>query len=291
MRLEKAVLDKNFAGGDESLLDLRYGSQQGYIPHLGLKDGGKSYREWINNTAYVKRNIIPFVLQVPKFFDLLPNKKDLKETFISLIETHAETIDGLQSTVTIETDEHIVGAAGEMQEEVVKAVRARSTLSFTFREKAGKPINRFLDFIIRYGQMDPDTQRPLVTKLETYKNGNFGIYTSEQYSSTILFIEPDFAHKKVVEAWLCTNVFPKSAGEITGKRDLSAAGEMVVYSIEMASITMTNAAVRILAQDRLDNLSVLNTDPDELPLFVDKDNLESAVTDNKYNFNRDFDTN
>ena len=60
-------------------------------------------------------------------------------------------------------------------------------------------------------------------------------FTDDVY--TILFVEPDFAHKEV-EAWLCTNMFPKAAGEVTGKRDLSAAGEMLTYSVEMPSMKM-----------------------------------------------------
>jgi hypothetical protein len=290
MRLEAAVLDNDYLGNKENMLDIKYGSQTGYVPRLGGGVGKNTYSEWINNTAYVKRNIIPFVLQTPKFFELMGGKKKrLQETYIALFETQAETIDGLQSTVAIETDEHIVGAAGEMQEEIIKATRTRSTVSYTFREKAGKPINRFLDFIIRYGQMDPDTQRPLVTKLSTYNGTNNGLYTPDMYSGTILFVEPDFAHKKVQEAWLCTNMFPKSAGEITGKRDLSAAGEMAVYTIEMASITVSNISTRVLGQKLLDKLDILNVDPDQLPLFVDKTGVaEQGRHDNDYNFNEDY---
>jgi hypothetical protein len=52
---------------------------------------------------------------------------------------------------------------------------------------------------------------------------------------------------------------------------------------------MTGNNVRLFAQDKLNKLTILNTKPDDLPLFVDKNTEESAVADNKFNFNNDYD--
>lgn len=288
MRLTNAVTNKTFNDGTEerAMLDVRYGGQQGYMNNLGLTDSSGTYREWINNSAYVQRNVIPFVLQTPRFFQYMPEQDRLNETLISILESHVETYDGLQRGITLETDEHAVGAAGEFQEEAVRATRARTTLSMTLREKQGKPFNRFLNMWITYGILDPDTQRPLATALDTYNGDVNDIWTPDQYTTTILFVEPDFAHRNVVEAWLCTNVFPKSDGEVTGRRDLQAAGEMKVYSIELSSITVSNAEVRAFGQDMLNKLSVLKTDPNTVPVFLDTDRPESSVATNEFNFNR-----
>ena len=267
-RIDNAVLDKAPGNVEEThkMIDATYGGQDGYMQNLG-KDG--KFSEWINNTAYVKRNVIPFVLQVPKFFKYMDDAKKLEGLLISVLETRCEKIDGLTSTVTLETDEHIIGAAGEMQEEAVRSQRARSTLTTSLRELEGLPINALLDLWITYGIMDPDTQRPKVTSLSSYDKDKTDVYTPDQYTMSMLFIEPDFSHRNVVKAYALTNMMPKSAGEITAGRDLSAAGEMSLYDIEWTSITVSNLQTRIYAQTLLDELTILKTDPNTVPLFLD----------------------
>lgn len=283
-RLTDAIKNGRFDGGQDTIgfLDPKYGGNNGYMINLG-KDG--DYREYLNNAAYIKRPVIPFVIQLPKFFDYMPNPKLLKETLIALLTTHVETIDGLNSTLTVETDSHAIGHAGEVQEEVIKVSRAASTVSMTFREKQGKPINRFFDTYIRYGMLDPDVGRPLVTTLSSY-NAEGNLYTPDNYTITMLFVEPDFSHRHVQEAWLVTNMFPKTAGDVTGKSEVGKNGEMVTYTIEFSAITTSTAKVREFAQGFLDKLSVLNTVPDNLPLFVTN---PDAGTQGVRDFNTDID--
>lgn len=265
--LRQGIIDTN-----EVQLDTRFGGQQGFLPSLGRKVPGdsKTYAEWINNAAYVSRNLIAVVIQTPGFFKLFDDAsitKDLQETYVDLMELEAETIEGLQATLTVEVGEHLVGSGGEMQQETVKSSRARSNVTYTWREKLGKPINRFLDILIRYGDMDPDTGAPLITSVSSkFKKGN--IYTPNYKAGTVMFFEPDLAMKNVVEAFLVTNFFPLTAGEITAKRDLSAAGEMKVYSVEFATLTTSNAATKAYAQKLLDGMTILKTNPDEVPVFV-----------------------
>ncbi len=271
MRLKNSVR-QGFLGEEQPQLDTRFGGQQGFLPNLGRKVPGDSntYAEWINNAAYVSRNLIAVVIQTPGFFKLFDDAaitKDLQETYVDLMELEAETIEGLQATLTVEVGEHIVGAAGEMQQETVKTTRTRSNVTYTWREKLGKPINRFLDTLIRYGDMDPDTGTPLITTISTkFKKGN--IYTPDYKAGTMMFFEPDLAMKNVVEAFLVTNFFPLTAGEVTAKRDLSAAGEMKVYSVEFATLTTSNAPTRAYAQKLLDGMTILKTNPDSVPVFV-----------------------
>ncbi len=288
MRIKNAVRP-GFLEEDAVQLDTRYGGQMGFIPRLGTTIPGdtKTYGEWISNAAYVKRNLIPVVIQVPKFFKLFDDAaltKDLQETYVDLMELEAETIDGLQSTLTVETADHPVGAAGEQQQETVKTTRARSNVVYAWREKLGKPINRFLDLLIRYGDMDPDTGAPLVVASSS-KFGKGDIYTPDYKAGTIMFIEPDLAMKNVVEAFLVTNFFPLTAGEVTAKRDLASAGEMVLYSVEFASLTTSTAAIRARAQKLLDGMSILKTNPDNVPSFVD--GKDASIEDYDGGFNRE----
>jgi len=264
-RIKDAVLARDTAYATHGpVLDLKEGGQQGYLSQVGkIGDDGKVYDAWISNQAYVKRNIIPVVLAYPKFFDFMPEKDSLIEAYKALIELHPQTIDGLTSGLTVETDSHTIGGAGEEQEEITNVVRAKSSLSFSYKEKAGKSIQKFLDFVIRYGYMDPDTKKPLVSTFIKSMDEIGGMYTPEYYTGTVIFIEPDALYKEVVDAWLCTNMFFKSNGDRTGKRDIKVGGETLDLTIESSCITMNNEATLKLADTILGKLTIISDFPED----------------------------
>ena len=267
-RIKEAILSKNSVyAGQSPALDLLYGGQNGAMSKIGqVGPDGKNYEEWINNHAYIRKNVIPVVLKYPKFFDLMPDSQKWIDTFVTLMELHPLSIDGLTSGLSVSFDEHPVGGAGEQQEELTNVERARSNPSFTFKEKAGKSIQKFLNQYIRYGMMDPDLKKPLVTSLSNFNISNVGgMYTPDYYTATMLFIEPDTTHKVVVDAWLCSNMAPKSDGDRTGKRDIRSAGEVPEYTIDFTAITLNNDSVISFAQTVLDKLTKLHQFPDLVP--------------------------
>lgn len=267
------------------VMDLIYGGQQGYMPRIGqVGTDGKSYDEWISNSAYIKKNVIAVVIDYPKFMDSMPDSQKWIDTYKALIEEHA-TIDGLSSGITVETDEHAIGGGGEFQEEPTDVKRARSSISYGFKEKANKSIQMFIDYCIRYGIMDPDTKKPLVMKYITDISTIGGMYTPDYYSGTVLYIEPDTTHKVVVDAWLSTNQFFKSNGERSGRRDLKTAGETLDLSIEVSSITLNNANVKAFAQKILATLTVLDKIPDT-DLILPVAEINSNVTASAAGYNR-----
>jgi len=285
-RIKDSILQKKSAyAGTSPVSDLRYGGQNGYMAKIGrVGKDGKNAEEWISNQAYVQRNIIPVVIRAPKFFNYMPEPKKWIETYKALIELHALTITGLNSGLTVETDEHAVGGAGEKQEEVTNVLRTRSTINTTYKEKVGKSIIKFLDYCIRYGMMDPDTKKPLVANIMKNLDNDGGIYTADFYTGTILFIEPDVTHTVVNDAWLCTNVFPKSNGERTGKRDINSAGETIDISIDWSSITMSNEVVMDMADKVLKNLTVLNTLPDT-DMALPSSEIDANVASSEVGYN------
>lgn len=266
-RVKDALVSGSFDRNEEKMINVEYGGQFGYSPKLGRIDAdGKNYSEWISNHKYVSKNVIAVVIQAPRFFDFMPDPDKWVKSFKSLIELHSKSIEGLTSGLTAEFSENAVGGAGEMQEEISDVKRARSTITHTWEEKAGKPINRFLTDWIRYGMMDPDTKTALVGTLEGYETD---LYTPDYYTATVLYFEPDITGRNVVEAWLCTNMAPKSNGEVTGKRDLTTAGETKELPIEFTSITMYNQSVNTLARNILNEMNSINkVDPHTLPTFV-----------------------
>lgn len=277
-----SILASNTAySGHSPAMALEYGGQHGHMARIGLLGpNGQPFDEWINNAAYVRRNVIPIVINYPRFFDHMPEKLRFIRAYKALMEIHPLTIDGLSSGLTVDTDEHPIGGAGEMQEEITDTKRARSQLSFTFKEKMGKSIQKFLDYYIRFGMMDPDVKRPLVSRYFSTISQIGGMYTPDFYTGSMIFIEPDITHKQVVDAWLCVNMFPKSNGDRTGKRDIRSAGEIPEYSIEFASITMNNEAVLRLADSILPALTVLNKIPD-LDLYLPVNTINAGLTAQK----------
>jgi hypothetical protein len=276
-KLTDAVLNGNGVATDSPgfRANLIHGGQFGWSTRLGkLGADGAAYEEWISSQAYVKRNVIPFVLQAPKIFNYLPESNKWISTYKALMELHAEQITGLNSGLTVETDEHAIGGAGEQMEEPTKVTRARTQLNYVWREKSGKAISKFLDIYIRYGIADPDTDTALIGLMSGYTPD---LYTPDYYSGSIIFVEPDVTSRYVVDAWLCVNVFPKGNGDITAGRVKTAPGETQEISVDMSSITMYGDSVRKLGQTMLDQLNVSAVDPSDAVIAT---TMNPLVADN-----------
>jgi|ERR1035437_923475 hypothetical protein len=259
-RLTDALLNgKAFSENrNQPMLDVSMGGQHGFAPNLS---------QWISNQSYVRRNLVCLLIEAPKFFDIMPNNTKWVQTLRSLVELHAKSIDGLHAGLTVDVSDTPVGGGGEVQEEVTNVTRARSQPTFVFQEKYGMPIQSFLRDWITYGLMDPDTKFANVGTLDPTKVPKDML--ADWYSCTCLFFEPDPTHRKVVKAWLVTNMFPKGTGDIDGKRDLTAAGEMLELSIEFTGIAQYNLGTVAFAQKLLDNINITNANPYLQKAFLD----------------------
>lgn len=264
MRITNAVLGATdrYATGAPTL-NLEYGGQMGFMTRIGtVGNDGRSYEEWISNQAYIRRNVIPILLTYPRFFDYMPETAAIWiRTLKAIMEQHPLKIDGLKQGITVETDNHPVGAAGEIQEEYTKVTREPSTPSFTWQEKAGEGITRFWEWYITYGMMDPDTTIANVknyVSLNDYK----GLYTPDFYTFSMMFIEPDALGKVPNRAWLCCNMFPKGSLNVEGSRDIKAAGEMREVSMEFSQLGCPpNVALMTMAKRLLGAMNSLKKVP------------------------------
>jgi hypothetical protein len=249
-RLTEAVLGQKAFGGNanQPMLDLTYGGQHGWAPNL---------TEWVSNQAYVRRNLVCVLLEAPRFFTLMPDPAKWVSTLKSLLELHCRSIEGFNAALTVDTDEHPVGGAGEMQQEVINVTRARTEPSFTFVEKYGRPIQTFIQHWIQYALMDPETKYALVGTLENKPED----LLADWFSASALFFEPDPTHRKVVQAWVTTNMYPKETGEIIGKRDLTSASEILNLTIPFTGISQYGLGVNLFAQKILDGININNSNP------------------------------
>jgi hypothetical protein len=257
-RVTDAILNqKAFGrGSNQPMLDATFGGQQGYAPNLA---------EWTSNAAYVRKNLICVLLEAPRFFQQMPESQKWIDTLKSLVELHPRSIEGLNAGLTLEFDEHPIGGGGEVQQEVTDSKRARSEPVFTFVEKYGMPIQTFLYQWITYGIMDPDTKFALANTLTGDKPEDM---LPDQYTASMLFMEPDPQHKRVVKSWVVTNMMPFGTGDIVGKRELTAAGEINTLSVQFTGIAQFNLGTNIFAQSILDSINMNNANPYLRPSFI-----------------------
>ena len=251
-------------GSTDSMLDLTYGGQFGYSPNLV---------ELVSNQAYIRRNLICILLEAPKFFQLMPDPAKWVQTLKALFELHCRTIEGFNGGLTVDFDEHPVGGAGEMQQEVTDVKRARTEPVFGFVEKYGMPIQTFLYYWITYGMMDPDTKYALSGTLSQPPSDNL----MDWHSATALFIEPDPTHTKVLKSWVTTNMMPKGTGEIIGKRDLTAASEVLNLNVEFTGVSQFNLGTNVFAQSILNTIKMTNANPYLKPSFIQGINSDVAA--------------
>jgi len=247
---------------DKPMLDLKNGGQQGWSPNL---------TEWVSNQAYVSRPLVCIMLEAPRMFSAMPDSAKWIASLKALFELHARNIDGFSAGLKVDVEEHPVGGAGEQQQEIVNVTRERSQPKFTFIEKYGRPIQTLIEYWVRYGMMDPETKFAL---LGTMNKAEVKDLLADWYSATCMFIVPDPLHKRVDKAWLTTNMFPMSTGDITAKRDLTASQEMLTLDIEFSGISQYGLGVNQFAQNLLDKINTLNADP-----FMSKPMLSAISPD------------
>lgn len=255
-RLADAILNGGYASGAAPMLDLQYGGQNGYAPNLV---------EWVSNQAYVRRNLICLLIEAPRGFQYMDDPDFWVSALKSMVERHARTIDGFQAGLEVAFAESPVSGGGEMQQDPTNVTRARSTPSFTFVDKYGRPIQNFIYEWITNLIMDPDSKVPNIATLPGVRPSDL---LADMYSATMLFFEPDPSHTTVSKAWLTTNMYPRVTGDITGKRDLTTEGELSEITIDFTGVSQSSLGVRAFAQALFDRINFVNANPHLQPAFM-----------------------
>lgn len=274
-RLTDAILEGKAytAGKNAPMVDLAYGAQLGYAPNL---------TEFHNNAAYVRRHVFLLMLEAPRFMRLMPDSNKWVEAARQIFEQHPLTVEGLKAGLNVDTDETPVGGGGESQEEYTDVKRERTTLSTSYNDKYGAPINTLLSAWIRYGMMDPESK---VAGIATLTGERPSDMLPDWYTASLIAIEPDPTHSKVVRSWLLTNVFPKSDGGIEGSRDLRSAMNLSNMSIEWSSIAQYGLGVDAFAQQLFDRIQLAGAMPSLRPSAIQKvsEDVEAVRPGYKYN--------
>jgi hypothetical protein len=217
--------------------------------------------QWAAMTNYVRQPILSFLISPPALLQYMPNPAYQLAALKSMIEVQPQKIDGLKSTVSWDFDGPAVGHSGEKMESVTKANREVSAPNFEWTEKLNQTFTRYWT---NYGQellMHPDTQRPGIVSSPAYLRAGSPIILAPDQGFVALFIEPDNTLTRVVNAWLCANMQPKSGGEIVGRRETGGGGEIITVPIEFTAWTMCNEPVVNLAAQILDGLRLQDYRP------------------------------
>jgi len=271
-RLADALLQHgtgSSAGHNAPMLDLQNGGQMGYSQDLA---------EWVSNQAYIRPDLICLLVEAPLGFQLLKDPDYWVGPLRALVELHPLSIEGLNATLTVDTVDTPVGGGGQQQSDFTDVKEEVSNITFRWGEKYGSPVSTFHRGWITNLIMDPNTKYPNIATLVNKPTDML----ADQYAATMIFIEPDPTHTKVLRAWLVTNMFPKSSGEITGKRDLTAAKENPTYDISYTGIAQFGAGVDAFAQTLLEGINITGANPQLRAAFVQSISADILASNSGY---------
>lgn len=255
-------LDKMSEAQKSNFLNISKGGLEGHIPLIGKVVDGTTYENYLANAIYVSQDVIAKVLTTPKFFEFMPTPEIWRKIWVAIFEEHPKSITGFNSTLTVETDEQEIGGTNEFMQTPKDVKKSRTTVTLEIPEKMHKAVSKFIDMCIRYGIKDNIVKRPLAAQYVKDISSITGGWTPDYYSGSVIYIEPDVTRLTVVDAWLQVQVYFKSTGDRTGKRNMSAGGDSVTLSIETAGITMSTDNVLEFAGTLLPNITNLYAIPD-----------------------------
>ena len=251
-------------------VNLAVDGQYGYQPDIDT---------YVSNTGYVPQNLIPLLVEAPRGFASLPDSEQLVATLKSLIETQSKNITGISRGLTVEAGERQIGGAGHMQRDPNNVTEEQITPTHAYDERYGAAISTFWSYFIRNLIADPTTKQPGIM---TINPDAIDDQLADMYSFTTLYIEPDPLRRKVVHAWMVTNMFPLTSGVIESTRDLTTGQEVPELSIEFTGIPVQSRGVLDFAQARLDEINYINAGPHQRPAFVDQIQADIRAQNNGY---------
>ena len=232
-------------------------------PMVNIVGGGQmgiatNLAAYVQNSAYVPRNMKCVMMEAPRALTFLPEGQSYVEAFKALFEIGAKSIEGIRQSITVEYVENAIGAAGEMQHDIAKVKREPSVPVFTFTEKYGKTIQRLFNSYIFNVIADPENNVPAITSYDA--DGPLDLLP-DMTAFTMMFYETDPLDRTVVEASLITNMMPKGSGPNEMRRDIPGTPSSVDYSIEFTGIQQVGAGVVAVAQAMQDAMRLTNVNP------------------------------
>jgi hypothetical protein len=239
-----------------TVLNMAVQGQQGYLTDM---------QYYPSATDYIRKPLIIKVLQAPAGLLMLTNGSLYVAAYKNFIENWMQSWNGFNRTLTVSTQETQLGNAGEVFQTPARVSRARSQITSTVVDKDRRPVMRFMEDMVRYLFMDPDTGHPLLTGV----TDSFTDQLADVYGGTIIAFEPDKTFRYVENSWLITNFWlHQEIGENIGSRQLQQDGELATYNLSWTGWQKVGYAVDKLAQGFMDAVRVSGMDPQYQANFV-----------------------
>lgn len=222
-----------------------------------------------SNSPYVRRNVIPFLIEAPRFFQYHPQADRLVASLKAMVEVHTRTIDGLNRQKSVETGSLAWGGSGEQIQVATNVTRAQSNPNHGMWELAGRPITKFIDWWIDWGIGEANTKVPLITTLPSFNQAAVRDYNQTFYGATVLYVEPDPTMREVVSAWLCTNWYPTETPPWEGSKDASQLGQVLEMNIPFTSLTDVSEGTQLFARQMLQRINMAGMNPNDNPIWFE----------------------
>lgn len=253
------ITERAYKNGQSApVMNLAHGNQFGYMPHYG---------EMVSTTPFVRQNMIPVLMTIPKGFDDLPNKDDNVNALKALMEQRALSITGINDNLTVGTDTSPFGPT-EVVEVPTGVSRDQLNPSYSWQEVEGRAISNFWYNYILMLIENPDIRAP--GAIATAQGSTRTDRLMDYYSFTMLYIEPNINMNRAVNALLIGNMFPKSTGNREMGFDKTASHQISTVDVDFSGLTQRGYGVKDLAQNILDRMNYIGADPRAQKAFTEK---------------------
>lgn len=220
---------------------------------------------YLSEQAYVRKPLEIVVLETPKWVELMPSPEKWRASIRNLFERKAMRVEGFQSGLKVQTDDHAAGGSNEMFQEPVNVTRERTEPKFTFLDPYGRPIQRLHSVWIRMSIMDPEAKFAMLTTLGANTPTDL---LADWRSASILAYEPSPTRRGVEKAWVTTNFYPLDNGPEEGVRDLTQAAEKSQLVIPYAGISAVGNGVLQFAEEIMNFTNLASADPFNKESFI-----------------------
>lgn len=246
-------------------------------PRVGGQQGALSNPQQLDSADYrYKNKIIPVLYQAPKAMRFMEDGDIKRQMLKSIIEQHPISIQGLNSTYTIETEETAFGEGGEVVQTPTMVTVTRSEPSMSFRELKGKVITNLFKDMVDNLVIHPQLRRPGVTRQQAYIDAGSPPLKMSDRTFIVLYIEPNETMTGVDRAYLCANMMPTEISDESNS-EVGTAGELETLELTFTATTLHNDEVLKLAQQYLDGINRQGYAPSSLKPFIGE--IEPALRD------------
>lgn len=259
IRTNDTIIQKGQLGnwGQNTAVNLGHGGQLGWAPRI---------KAILNSQPYVRQNLICILLRVPTGFLSMRNPQLWISALRSLFEERMEQWQGFNSTINVDFAESAIDGGGNFFEVPSDAKITRTSPSSSVDEVYGKAISKLMKAWIEYLIMHPQSKYPMINTIEGVSITDM---LADRYSATALFFEPSPDFRTVQDAWLVTNMMPKSSGEISGERSITNGSDKQTLNYEWTGITQSTSGVIVLAQQILNNINITGANPTHAAAMLD----------------------